>query len=150
MVSLPNFEEDAREALLDELEDHAREEIAPQVQAHAHDILRQYGQEHDYDVKPIIEAGETAVIRRGDRVVVRFGWPKPAIYFERGTIEHVVEAKNADVLSFIWEDPPEWVREEYEPEGDGWRVFLPKVEVAGLPESRFIRDTLNWLQAQFR
>ncbi|WP_434521287.1 hypothetical protein [Halorubrum sp. AS12] len=149
MTSLPNFVEDAREAVLDNLEDYAREEIAPQVQTHAHDILRQYGQEHDYDVKPIIEAGETAVIRRGDRVVVRFGWPEPAIYFERGTVEHVVEAKNADVLSFIWEDPPEWVREEFEPEGDGYRVYLPKVEVAGLPESRFIRDTLNWLHAQF-
>ena len=150
MTSLPNFEADAREALLDELEDYAREEIAPQVQAHAHEIFRQYGQRNDYDVEPIIEAGETAVIRRGDRVVVRFGWPEPAIYFERGTVDHVVEAKNADVLSFIWEDPPEWVREEFEPEGDGYRVFLPKVEVAGLPESRFIRDTLNWLHAEFR
>jgi hypothetical protein len=150
MTSLPNFEADAREALLDDLEDYAREEIAPQVQAYAHEILRQYGQRHDYDVEPIIEAGETAVIRRGDRAVVRFGWPEPAIYFERGTVEHVVEAKNADVLSFIWEDPPEWVREEFEPEGDGYRVFLPKVGVAGLPESRFIRDTLNWLHAEFR
>ena len=150
MSSLPNFEADAREALLDELEDYAREEIAPQVQAHAHEILHQYGQRHDYDVEPIIEAGKTEIIRRGDRVVVRFGWPEPAIYFERGTVEHVVEAKNADVLSFIWEDPPEWVREEFEPEGDGYRVFLPKVEVAGLPESRFIRDTLNWLHAEFR
>ena len=150
MTSLPNFEADAREALLDDLEDYAREEIAPQVQSHAHEILRQYGQRNDYDVEPIIEAGETDVSRRGDRVVVRFGWPEPAIYFERGTVEHVVEAKNADVLSFIWEDPPEWVREEFEPEGDGYRVFLPKVEVAGLPESRFIRDTLNWLHAEFR
>ena len=150
MTSLPDFEADAREALLDELEDYAREEIAPQVQAHAHGILRQYGQRHDYDVKPIIEAGETEVTRRDDRVVVRFGWPEPAVYFERGTVEHVVEAKNADVLSFIWEDPPEWVRDEFEPEGDGYRVFLPKVEVAGLPESRFIRDTLNWLHAEFR
>ncbi|WP_199719503.1 hypothetical protein [Halorubrum sp. Atlit-26R] len=150
MASLPNFEADAREALLDELEDYAREEIAPHVQAHAHEILRQYGQRNDYDVEPIIEAGETEVSRRGDRVVVRFGWPEPAIYFERGTVEHVVEAKNADVLSFIWEDAPEWVREEFEPEGDGYRVFLPKVEVAGLPESRFIRDTLNWLHAEFR
>jgi hypothetical protein len=150
MSSLPNFEADAREALLDELEDYAREEIAPQVQAHAHEILHQYGQRHDYDVEPIIEAGKTEIIRRGDRVVVRFGWPEPAIYFERGTVEHVVEAKSADVLSFIWEDPPEWVREEFEPEGDGYRVFLPKVEVAGLPESRFIRDTLNWLHAEFR
>lgn len=143
------FEDVAREAVLDEAEQHAREEIAPEVRQHAHDILEAYGREHDYDVGPIIAAGETRVERRKGRVVVRWGWPEPAIFFERGTVGHVVEAKNADVLSFIWEDPPDWVREEYEREGDGWRVFLPKVEVAGLPESRFIRDTLNWLEAQF-
>lgn len=143
------FEDVAREAVLDEAEQHAREEIAPEVRQHAHDILEAYGREHDYDVGPIIAAGETRVERRKGRVVVRWGWPEPAIFFERGTVAHVVEAKNADVLSFIWEDPPDWVREEYEREGDGWRVFLPKVEVAGLPESRFIRDTLNWLEAQF-
>ena len=149
MTSLPSFEADARDALLDELEAYAREEIAPAVQQHAHDILEAYGRRHDYNVESIIAAGETAVERRGDRVVVRWGWPEPAIFFERGTVDHVVEARNADVLSFIWEDPPQWVREEYEREGDGWRVFLPKVEVSGLPESRFIRDTLNWLTTRF-
>jgi len=149
MTSLPNFEADAREAFLDELEDYAREEIAPAVQAHAHDILKAYGQEHDYDVEPIIAAGETRVERRKGSVVIRFGWPEPAIYFERGTVDHVVEAKNADALSFVWEDPPDWVRQEFEPEGDGYRVYFQKVEVSGLPEARFIRDTLNWLEARF-
>ena len=149
MTSLPSFEADARDALLDELEAYAREEIASAVQQHAHDILEAYGRRHDYNVESIIAAAETVVERRGDRVVVRWGWPEPAIFFERGTVDHVVEARNADVLSFIWEDPPQWVREEYEREGDGWRVFLPKVEVSGLPESRFIRDTLNWLTTRF-
>jgi hypothetical protein len=50
----------------------------------------------------------------------------------------------------VWEDPPQWVREEFEPEGDGWRVFLPETTPSGLPEARFIRDTLNWLHAEFR
>jgi hypothetical protein len=149
MASLPNFEADAREAMLDELEDYAREEIAPAVQEHAHEILEAYGHEHDYDVEPIIEAGETRVERRKGSVAVRFGWPEPAIYFERGTVDHVVEATNADALSFVWEDPPDWVRQEFEPEGDGYRVYLQRVEVSGLPEARFIRDTLNWLEAQF-
>jgi len=149
MTTLAGFEADARDALLDDLEQHAREEVAPAVQEHAHGILKAYGREHDYDVDSIIEAGETSVEQRGGTVVVRWGWPEPAIFFERGTVDHVVEATNADVLSFIWEDPPDWVRDEYEREGDGWRVFLPKVEVAGLPESRFIRDTLNWLEPQF-
>ena len=143
------FEDSAREAVLDEAEQHAREEVAPAVQQHAHKILEAYGWEHDYDVGSIIAAGETRVERRKGRVVVRWGWPEPAIFFERGTVDHVVEAKNADALSFIWEDPPGWVRDEYERGGDGWRVFLPKVEVSGLPESRFIRDTLNWLTQRF-
>jgi len=149
MTTLAGFEDDARDALLDDLEAHAREEIAPAVQQRAHGILEAYGREHDYDVESIIEAGETSVEQRGGAVVVRWGWPEPAIFFERGTVDHVVEATNADVLSFVWEDPPDWVREEYEREGDGWRVFLPSVEVSGLPEARFIRDTLSWLRQQF-
>lgn len=149
MTSLPSFEADARDALLDDLEAYAREEIALTVQQHAHEILQAYGRRHDYDVESIITAGETVVERRDDRVVVvRWGWPEPAIFFERGTVDHAVEAKQADVLSFIWEDPPRWVREEFEREGEGYRVFLPEVEVSGLPESRFIRDTLNWIDAR--
>lgn len=152
MTTLANFEDNAREAMLDAAEEHAREEIAPAVRDHAHEILEAYGRENDYDVTSIIEAAETRVERRQGRVVARWGWPEPAIYFERGTVDHVVKARNAPVLSFVWErrhDPPQWVRDEYEREGDGWRVFLPEVEVDGLPESRFIRDTLNWLHERF-
>lgn len=150
MTSLPDLEDDAREALLDEIEDKAHEELVPEVQTHAHELLREYGQRHDYDVDSIIEAGETEVVRKRDRVTVRFGWPEPAIYVEYGTVAHVVEAKGADALSFVWEDPPQWVQEEFEPEGDGYRVFLPEVEVDGIPESRFIRDTLHWLRRRLR
>lgn len=143
------FESKLREALLDDAEQRAREEIAPTVQQHAHEILEQYGQRHDYNVSTIIEAAETRVERREGRVVVRWGWPEPAIYFERGTIAHKVEAQNADVLSFVWEDrhdPPQWVREEFDREGDGYRVFLPETNPDGMPESRFIRDALNHLR----
>jgi hypothetical protein len=149
MTTLSDFRPDAREAILDDLERHARDAIAPTVREHAADILREYGRANDYDVDPIIEAAETEVDRRGDEVVVRWGWPEPAIFFERGTVDHVVEARNADVLSFVWTDPPDWVREEFSREGDGWRVFFRSVEVAGLPESRFIRDTLNWVRRRF-
>lgn len=143
-----SFERDLRDAVLDELEQHARSEIAPAVREHAHELLREYGDRHEYDVQSLIDASETRVERRGDRVVTRVGWPEPAIYFERGTVAHTVEATDASVLSFIWEEPPAWVREAYEPEGDGYRVFLPRVEVDGLPEARFIRDTLNWVNRE--
>jgi len=142
-----SFEQDLEEALLDDVEQRAREEIAPEVQAHAHDLLEQYGQRHDYDVGTIIEAGEARVERRKGRVVVRWGWPEPAIFFERGTADGVT--REGEPLSFIWEDPPQWVREEFEREGEGYRVFLPETEPSGLPESRFIRDTLHWLRRRY-
>lgn len=145
MADFSAFVDDARDGVLDELEDYAREVIAPTVQAHAHEILHAYGQRHGYDVQSIIDAGETRVERRKGRVLVQWGWPEPAIFLERGTVDH--GPRTADVLSWVWEDPPAWVREEFEREGDGYRVFLP--EVSGLPESRFIRDTLNWLRGEF-
>ncbi len=149
-MDLPNFEDDAREAVLDELEEYARNTIAPEVQQRANDILLAYGREHDYDVQPIIDAGETLVERRGNTVVVRWGWPEPAIYFERGTADGVTrKPDSAEVLSFVWEDPPDWVREEFEREGDGYRVFLQEATPSGLPAARFIRDTLNWLRGEF-
>ncbi|WP_134672596.1 hypothetical protein [Halorussus marinus] len=143
-----SFESDLREAVLNDVHDTliGTDGLAEGVQTHAHGLLRAYGQRHDYDVGTLIDAGTLEVDRQPGRVVARWGWPEPAIYFERGTVDHEVHAKSADVLSFVWTDPPQWVREEFEPEGDGYRVFLPEVEVEGLPESRFIRDTLHWLR----
>ncbi|WP_265109179.1 hypothetical protein [Halosolutus halophilus] len=144
-----SFEDNLREALLDDVEQRARSEIAPEVQAHAHEILESYGTRHDYDVSTLIEAGETWVERTDRDVRVRWGWPEPAIYFDRGTADHQIEATNAEVLSFVWEDrhdPPAWVREEFDREGNGYRVFLPEVNVEGLPESRFIRDALHFVR----
>ncbi|WP_436344501.1 hypothetical protein [Natronorubrum sp. FCH18a] len=141
-----SFEDDLREAVLDDVEKKARDEIAPEVQAKAHEILENYGQRHEYNVSTIIEAGVTRVERRKGRVIVRWGWPEPAIYFERGTT-HSKPISGNPILSFVWErrhDPPQWVRDEFDREGNGWRVFLPQTQPSGLPEARFIRDALNY------
>ena len=147
-----SFEQDLRDAVLDDIRGEliGQDGLAQEVQNHAHDLLRAYGQRHDYDVQTLIDAGGISVEREPGRVIARWGWPEPAIFFERGTVAHEIHAKNADVLSFIWEDPPAWVRKEFEPEGDGYRVFLPSTNVAGLPESRFIRDTLHWLRRRIQ
>ncbi len=129
---------------MDTAEAYAREVVVPVVQSHAHEILEGYGQRHGYDVQSLIDAAEARVERRKGSIVVRYGWPEPAIYMEYGTPRH--GPTDANVLSWVWEDPPAWVREEFEREGDGYRVFLP--EVSGLPESRFIRDTINWLRGE--
>lgn len=141
----PGFGAKLEAASLDAAEKLAREVIAPEVQSHAHSLLDAYGQRYGYDVQSLIDAAETRVERRNGSVVVRWGWPEPAIYMEYGTPRH--GPTDADVLSWVWEDPPAWVREEFDREGDGYRVFFPEVE--GLPESRFMRDTLNWLRGEF-
>ncbi len=73
--------------------------------------------------------------------------------WEFGTSDHHVDGD--PVLSFVWSGPdvPQWVRKEFDqardPSGQfrsGWRVFLPDVDVSGLPESRAIRDAFNGLR----
>jgi len=138
------FKRKLQDASMDTIEEYAREVVAPVVQSHAHEILEAYGQRHGYDVQSLIDAAEARVERRKGSVVVRYGWPEPAIFMEYGTADH--GPTDADVLSWVWENPPAWVREEFEREGDGYRVFFP--EVSGLPESRFIRETINWLRGE--
>jgi len=149
MAELQNFQANAHEALLDAAEQRAREDLAPRLKTDANELLTRYGQRHDYEVGTLVAAAQTAVERTNDRVTITLQYPEPALLFERGTVAHTVEARNAEVLSFIWErghNPPQWVREDYDREGGGWRVFLPSVEVSGLPEAAFIRDALNKLR----
>jgi hypothetical protein len=42
------------------------------------------------------------------------------------------------------------VRDEFDAEDGGYRVFLPEVEVAGVRETRFARRGLRWLQNELR
>jgi hypothetical protein len=74
--------------------------------------------------------------------------------WEFGTSDHTV---SGDPLSFVWEDPPQWVREEFDQARgsggrfrSGWRVFLPETDVSGLEESRAIRDSLNGFRRLLR
>jgi len=146
-----NFEDDLRESLLDDIERRAREEIGPQLRREAEQLLESYGERHEYDVRSLARALDVKVERNAGGVTITLIVPDPGLLFERGTVDHVVEAQGDGVLSFVWSerhDPPEWVKEEYEREGDGWRVFLPKVEVSGLPEARFIRDALHEIRRE--
>jgi hypothetical protein len=155
-----SFEDDLREAALDAAE---RELIGRQDNVvfgfieRVHGRLEAYGRAYDYNVQPIIDSlGEVEIDRSGDRIAIRIGWEHEAIrYFEFGTSDHTIEGN--PILSFVWEDPPQWVREEFDQARgsggrfeSGWRVFLPEVEVSGIPEARAIRDTLNWLRRELR
>ena len=140
------FEDGLRKAVLDDVEQRTRNELGPALRDGIADLLDSYASRHDYQLGRVID-GVTFHVSRGSRSVSLEVWlPDPAHLFETGTDAHEV---TGDPLAFIWErrhDPPDWVKEEYDREGDGWLVFLPEVEVAGIPEGRFVRDGLN----QFR
>ena len=148
-----DFERQLREALLDDIQEQMLADDGPVWGAveRSHEILEEYGRRHDYDVGPVIEAlAEPSVTRKADRVVAYWGWFHPAApHFEFGTSDHVVDGD--PVLTFIWEDAPAAIHEMFPDtqrvNGDP-RVFLPSVEVAGLPESRFVRTGVAWLRRE--
>jgi len=118
----------------------------------AHERLREYAQEFNYRIESVIASLQgPEIIEQSERHFrVRFGWDHEAApYLEWGTSDHTIEGN--PILSFIWEDrhnPPDWVAEQYEREGGGYRVFLPEVEVAGVRETRFARHALDWLRRE--
>jgi hypothetical protein len=152
-----SFEDDLREALLDDAEANAARVLANKLDTLANGALLEYGRANDYDVRALIEASVVEIDRHQDGITITARWPEPAIYFEFGTSDHTITPTNAEVLSFVWEDPPQWVREEFDRARDssgrfrsGWRVFFPEVEVSGLPEARFIRDALRAIESELR
>lgn len=146
------FEDDAREALLDDVESKligSGDNVTHQLVQAVHENFREYGREHDYDVEPILDSLQPPEVTRSrDGIAVRLEWDHVAAhYMEMGTSDHTIQGQ--PVLSFVWErrhDPPEWVQEEFDREGDGWRVFLAEVEVSGLPEGRMVRDALRYIE----
>lgn len=154
-----SFERDLQEAMLDEVESEfigQRANLAYQFVELVHTNLRAYAQRNGYDISVTIDSlGTPAVERTDDGLTITVGWESDQMArWEFGTSDHTVDGN--PVLSFVWEarhDPPDWVREEFDQarasSGEfrsGWRVFLPSVEVDGIPESRAIRDALNALR----
>lgn len=152
------FEDKLVEAVMDDVESKVIDEpgnLTHRFLQTVHENLREYGRRYDYNVEPVIDSLGLPEVRRTDNeLVIRVGWDHPAApYFEFGTSRHTIQGK--PVLSFVWENPPDWVTTEFEQERgsggrfeSGYRVFLPEVEVEGLPEGRFIRDALRWLELQ--
>ena len=148
-----SFEDDLREAVLDDVEHEMigkPDNIVHQTIQRAHDILREYGSRNDYNIEPIIESMDYDVERSEGHLRIRIGWAHEAApYFEFGTSDH--EVSGNPLLSFIWEDAPAAIHDMFpnteRVDGDP-RVFFSDVEVAGLPESRFVRDALNWLRRE--
>ena len=132
-----------RDDLRDGLEAHAREvgrELANRWFSEAQQILIERGDREDYEVFPVAQAALPPQWDESKEAWVA-EWPHGAtLLFEFGTLEHEIEGD--PILSFVWpaETAPDWVREQFEPEGDGYRAFLTKVEVNGITTLRFLRD----------
>jgi hypothetical protein len=158
-----SFEADLREATLDAVQSEVAGQQANlvfQFVELVHARLRAYATRHNYDVESTIDSLAVPEVDRTDNSLsVTVGWESEQMArWEFGTSEHTIDGD--PVLSFVWaetdtpaDDPPQWVREEFDQARDaegqfrsGWRVFLPEVTVAGIPESRAIRDAINGLR----
>lgn len=155
-----SFEDNLREAMLDEAEAKLVGQQANLIYEFVelvHERLRSYGRRHGYDVESTIDSlGEPQVERTDDRLTVTIGWTSEQMArWEFGVSPHTIDGN--PVLSFVWEDPPGWVREEFEQARSaggefrsGWRVYFSSVEwgsdTGGIPASRAIRDSIRGLR----
>jgi len=162
MTRLPDFERDAQAALTAQFAVQVQEWMENFV-ALVHARLRAYGERNGYDVESTIDSVSDiqTQVEQG-RITARVEWGKAdqMARWEFGIDSFMmppVTPTQADVLAFVWEDPPQWVREEFDQARgaggqfqSGYQVFLPRVgerEHPGIPESRAIRDSLNGLRA---
>jgi len=155
---------DAGGIIAEELRDDVREQLVGRERnliartiAEAADNLRNAAAENEWDIENVLSSVQVETFERGDELAVRIDYDHPAAeFFEYGTSAHTIEGN--PVLSFVWEqrhDPPEWVRENFNEDTSeggrpGFRVFFASVDVAGLPETRFLRSALDFLENQMR
>jgi hypothetical protein len=150
------FEAATERALLDDAESRLVGQQAALIYDFieaVHDRLREYARRNDYDIDSTIDSLATPeVSRREDSVEIVVGWESDQMArWEFGVSPHTIDGN--PILSFVWADPPQWVREEFDEadSGDGWRVFFKSVnwgsDTGGIPASRAIRESLRDLEA---
>lgn len=155
---------DAGGIITEEVTDEVRRQLVGQERnliartiATAANNLRESAAANEWDVENVISSVDVQTDERGGELAVRIEYDHPAAdFFEYGTSPHTINGN--PVLSFVWEerhDPPQWVRENFtEDTSDGgrpgYRVFLASVDVAGIPETRFLRSALDFLENQLR
>jgi len=157
MASLDSsFEADLREAIMNDVETRLEDLVENFVEV-VHANLRAYGQRHGYNVKPAIDSVSDVQVDRSDgEISVRVGWADEQMSrWEFGVSPHEIDGD--PLLSFVWSDPPAWVKEEFDQARgsggqfeSGWRVFFESVDHPGLPEARAIRDAMNGLRRVLR
>jgi len=117
----------------------------------AHGALRSYGQRNDYAVEPITESVAIQRVEESpNTLTVAWAWEHEAAqYFQFGVSPHTIDGD--PILSFIWEDAPQGVREMFsntERVGGDPRVFFRSVDHPGIPDSRYVQAGMNWLRQE--
>lgn len=131
-----SFEDDLREALLDDIEQTLQDELGPQLIKIAQENWMGYASEQGYDIDHIWEDVEGPIIERdAESVRVRIEWPELTALFEHGVSPHTINGN--PVLRFYYERIDQWVTVESVEWGG---------ETGGIPESRAIRDALHDLR----
>lgn len=161
MVSLePAFETKVEVAMTDAVEHELvgqQASLIYELVELTHTLLRAYGQRHGYDVESTIDSlGQPEVDRQAGRVAVTIGWESEQFSrFEFGVSPHRIDGN--PILSFIWENPPDWVKQEFDQARgasgrfeSGWQVFFESVQHPGIPEGRAVRDAMNAFQQVLR
>lgn len=134
----PSFEADLQEAMLDEIEQTLRDELGPTLIDVARENWQSYASAHDYDIDHVWEDVEGPFVERdGDSVTLRIQWPGLTALFEFGVSPHTIDGN--PLLHFYWEEIDQWIQTESVEWGS---------ETGGIPESRAIRDALNWFRRE--
>ncbi|QLH78676.1 hypothetical protein HZS55_15880 [Halosimplex rubrum] len=142
-VRVPDAPSDgARQALLDSIEETlvgARGNLVFQAVRQAHDAVASYASRHDYDLGFFPDTF-TGVDATRDRTSVHVEWSWEGdlpMFYEYGVSPHTIEGD--PLLHFYYEQIDQWVRTESVEWGS---------ETGGIPESRAVRDSLNWLRRE--
>ena len=127
-----NFEDDLREALLEDIEQTLREEIGPQLIEIARENWKAYASRNGYDIDHVWEDVEHTVERTPNGISIVVEWPELTALFEFGVDPHTIDGN--PLLHFYWDEIGQWVTTDNVDWGS---------ETGGIPESRAIRDALN-------
>jgi hypothetical protein len=148
MTSLPDFEDDLREAILDEAEaeiEDARDRLVADTEAG----FRSYASRNGYDIDHIWRDVTTGTVdRRQNAVSTRVEWPALTALFEYGVDPHTITGN--PTLAFNWPSPPQGTR----PPGAPSYVVAESVNwgsvTGGIDAARAIRTAHDALRADLR
>lgn len=149
MTTLPDFEDDARDAILDKMEDElyaGPDNIAFRYLRAANQNFEEYASRHGYDIGAIPASGRVENTSRTNQTVsATIRWSHYlTLLFEYGVDPHTITGD----LAFAWPSPPEGTR----PEGAPSYVETDSVNwgsvTGGIPESRSIRGARSFIRLE--